>query len=379
MDTRFKIYTGLLKAYEENGTKRFRTTASSTISDLVGDEILPPAIEKMAEKARGNLTIFLNHEYKVPEDVLGSVESTSMATRGVDGEGNPIVDLDFDIKVNDSNPRALQTFEAIKSGVRLGTSIGAIVKHATKKKGGGLRIDDLELLEASIVGIPANPRSWVQYAAKSLRGVELDEESIVEDEPVEKSVELAPEVEPELTLALCSTCNKSSDTCDCEDCSCRKDVTPEVTAEVEPDKEAARTLVTVTVDSEGAQDAPRSQPEAALTDEERADAPSDTATAALGDTVTRSASAEVFDTSGLANLVKQLQDVVAENQDLRKKYDEVKAAADDANENLAVAREIINRIADLPIGRKTHFQAAVDDYRTKFPQYDAEFLKFLEK
>jgi len=51
MNPKFQIFTGLLKAYEgEDGSKRFRTTASSTISDLAKDEILVPAIEEMATK-----------------------------------------------------------------------------------------------------------------------------------------------------------------------------------------------------------------------------------------------------------------------------------------------------------------------------------------
>jgi HK97 family phage prohead protease len=190
----FRIYSGLLKAYEQDGRKMLRTTASSSVADLSKDEILPSAIHQMADRARNNLTIFLNHEYRVPEDVLGSVETATVVQRGVDNIGSPIFDLDFDLVVNESNPRALQTYAAIENGVQLGTSIGAIVRHATKKKDGGYRVDDIELLEASIVGIPANPRSWVHYAVKSLTTtVDNDEPEIDEedDEPEETEVSKA--------------------------------------------------------------------------------------------------------------------------------------------------------------------------------------------
>lgn len=407
MNPKFNIYTGLLKAYRgPDGKARLRTTASSTITDLGGDEILPPAIEQMAAKARDNMTIFLNHEYRVPEDVLGSVEDTSMATRGVDSDGNPIVDLDFDIRVNESNPRALQTFASIEAGTKLGTSIGAIVRHATKKKGGGLRIDDVELLEASIVGIPANPRSWVHYAAKAITkdpqfltlsssNAIPDEdlpEVVIEDEldPTLKEadvIETIPEtedlatknVEEEIdTKATCPSCKKDSGACDCTDCDCKKDAEPviEKTAELEatadPDKEASRTQVTVTVDSDAAQDAPKSTPEAAVMDEDRADVTSDADTAALGDTVTR-------DASDVVDLVKRLSDFGKQVGDLQKALTDERTAHKETKENLSAALQIFERIADLPIGRKTHFTKAVTDYRKRFPQYDEEFIKLLEK
>jgi phage head maturation protease len=381
---KFSIFTGLLKAYEDGGKKSFRTTASSTITDLAGDEITTEGIEKMAEKAKGNLTIFLNHEYRVPEDVLGSCKGTSMQTRGVDSEGNPIVDLDFDIDLNDANPRALQTWEAIKSGVKLGTSIGAIVRHAEKKKGGGLRIDDLELLEASIVGIPANPRSWVHYAAKSVNGVLGETESayLIDEETVIKEVDETLEaiVDDIEKAATCKGCGHSSG-CDCTDCSCKS-------KDIEPDKEA-QTQVTVVV-NEGAQEAPPSTPESALADET-----ADGDDAVLGDSITQDVEPDItkdaepdetvdtevedLKTAGLAAIATKLQELVTENTDLRKSLVDMEAERDELKENFVVAKEIIERIADLPIGRKTAFSGPLNDFRTKFPQYDNEFMKMLEK
>ncbi len=395
---KFQIFTGLLKAYEaDDGSKRFRTTASSTISDLAKDEILVPGIEKMAEKAKGNLTIFLNHEYRVPEDVLGSVEGTSMQTRGVDSEGNPIVDLDFDVKLNEANPRAVQTYEAIKNGVKLGTSIGAIVRSAEKKKGGGLRISDLELLEASIVGIPANPRSWVQYAMKSINALEegessfiIDEESVLKD--VEEAIDLiaaANNDDEDTTLekGMCPDCGKAPGSSGCSNAYHKAAPDPEVT-EVVPDLEASTVSITVNVD-ESTQDASPSTPEAVLADET-----ADGDDAALGDTVTADQEPEIvkapptteeavlerfFATADFAAVVTKLQSVVEELTEKDAKLRETTAQRDDLKENLVVAKEIIDRIADLPVGRKMQFSGAVNDFRKKFPQYDDEFMKFLEK
>jgi hypothetical protein len=132
--------------------------------------MLDSALEDMQRDAAENLTIFLNHSYDIPEDVGGSVIKAQMHPRGADGEGNPIWDLDFDVLVNKANPRAIQTHDSIEAGTKLGLSIGAMIPEGgavRDKKTGAYTISHVKLLETSIVGIPANPRSWVQNAIKS--------------------------------------------------------------------------------------------------------------------------------------------------------------------------------------------------------------------
>lgn len=174
--TRFQIFSGLLKASRSpsDGRMRLSGIASSTTRDLHGDTMQASAIEDMERSANNNLTIFLNHSYEVPEDVAGSVESAKMRTRGVDALGNPNYDLDVSILINDANERAVKTFEAIERGTKLGLSIGAMIPEggADRQKNGTYIINHVDLLETSLVGIPANPRSWVEYAVKSLRSTE---------------------------------------------------------------------------------------------------------------------------------------------------------------------------------------------------------------
>lgn len=179
----FKIFTrdhdgqGMaLKAWEEgegqDGDWLIAGIASSTIRDHHGDTMLPSALMDMEKAANANLTIFLNHKYQVPEDVAGSVRKATLTTRASDAEGNPIYDLDFKLAVNKTNPRAVEAFKAIKGGTKLGLSIGANIPPGgavKNKKDGTFTIMHVDLLETSIVSIPANPRSWIDYAVKALK------------------------------------------------------------------------------------------------------------------------------------------------------------------------------------------------------------------
>jgi hypothetical protein len=377
---RFKFFTGVLKAYTEDtpaGKRRMlRTTASSTIRDLVGDEILPVAIEKMADQARQNMTIFLNHSYQVPEDVLGSVKDAQIIQRGSDEEGNPIIDLDFDVSVEDANPRAVQTWEAIDNGTKLGTSIGAQVRHATKKKGGGMVIDDILLLEASIVGIPANPRSWVQSAIKSIKSLDdvtpvVEEETIVDDEIITAEIEpeKTDEVEVEETVeAEVETTKDADDTVDVE--------------ADDSEKLAARTTVTVTVDSD-APEAPRSGSGNAR--EALADETAQGDDEALGDNVTRDIavlSDVKVDSAMIQGMVDALKQAREQIADLSKELGSVTKERDDAISNLKLATALLEKIKDLPLARKAQPTAELIERtaKSRFEGYfDPEVIKLLER
>jgi len=175
----FKMYSGALKAFErEDGRKMLSCTASSSVEDLHGDTMTSSCVQDMGPQAkRKSMVIFLNHSYDVPEDVFGYVADARVVSRATDTDGSAIFDLDLDIVLNEANDRAIATYAAIKDqGVKLGVSIGALItdwKLKDEKAGwwGGLIIEGVNLLEASIVGIPANPRSWVQNAVRALKSI----------------------------------------------------------------------------------------------------------------------------------------------------------------------------------------------------------------
>ena len=185
----FKVYTNALKAYEaSNGDLYVTGTTSSTIRDLHGDEMTLNAIKTMADTAKQNMTIFLNHNYNVPQDLFGSVKDARVVKR-FDAETNSeVYDLDIDVLVckEDENPEAMRAFKAIKRGVKLGLSIGARVDRVSKKKDANTGddtyvIDSVKLMEASVVGIPANQRSYLQNALKSLKAAEQAGEIVVNE------------------------------------------------------------------------------------------------------------------------------------------------------------------------------------------------------
>ena len=183
----FKVFTNALKAYEgPNGDLFVTGTTSSTIRDLHGDEMTLNAIETMANTAKQNMTIFLNHNYNVPQDLFGSVKDARVVKRYDVESNSEVYDLDIDVLVckEDENPEAMRAFKAIKRGVKLGLSIGARVDRVSKKKDARTGddtyvIDAVKLMEASVVGIPANQRSYLQNALKSLKAAEQSGELVV--------------------------------------------------------------------------------------------------------------------------------------------------------------------------------------------------------
>lgn len=173
----FKMFAPRLVASRDAaGQMRIEGIASSTVRDHHGDEITLKALKKMADSSVG-MTIFMNHEYRLPEDVFGAVEKSRIVKSGdKDKTGNPIYDLRLGIIVAGSNPDAVRTFELIeKDQVKLGLSIGAMLPEGgytlNKTDGGRLIIDDIDLVETSMVSIPANPRAFVDYAVKAITGV----------------------------------------------------------------------------------------------------------------------------------------------------------------------------------------------------------------
>lgn len=184
----FKIFTGSLhiekSSTDTDGRKRVRGIASSSVKDLHGDTMTDHCVRSMAKQAVGK-TIFLNHSYKMPEDIFGVVEKArtkTMSAAEAKGLGlidksasnDPITLLDITVIEDPSNDRAEKLFSSMENGITVGISIGAMITdyeedpEYTGDWWPPLIINDVDLLEASMVGIPANPLSWVENATKGL-------------------------------------------------------------------------------------------------------------------------------------------------------------------------------------------------------------------
>lgn len=195
---KFNFFTDVLKAAGgDDEPMTLSGVASSTVEDLHGDKIERTALKDMEAAVSKGLTIFLNHSYNVPEDVAGFSESARVKKRGTDAEGNGVWDLDIDITINDENPRAIEAWKGIKGGKwKAGLSIGANIPEdgfEYDRNTGKFTINHINLLETSIVGIPANQRSWIAKALEVLvpEVEESDEPEVIRDDEILEAVKNA--------------------------------------------------------------------------------------------------------------------------------------------------------------------------------------------
>jgi HK97 family phage prohead protease len=327
--------------------------ASSTIKDRHGDVMLPTALIDMERAANDSLTMFLNHEYKVPEDVAGTVKSAKIVSFGVEQDtGAPIYDLDYSFRVNKINDRAKDSFLAIKGNTKLGLSIGARIPEGgaiRNKKTGRLLIAHVDLLETSIVGVPANPRSWVEMAVKSMQepkkvfalgGVALSVTEADSLEPVEE-----PVVMEGVEVPLGAT----------------------ATLEV---REDGSSTVTIEDSATPSQDAPQSTP-------------GNDGSTASDDVVAASPAPDVqadIDKWGPAELIRGLAEASATISDLTVKLGDAVRFAESQKERAANAErerdrviagaqalavdtaQIIQRLGSLPVGQRASYKRIAADF-----------------
>jgi phage head maturation protease len=407
----FKIFAPtLIASRSADGKCRLEGIASSTVRDHHGDAMTVKALEKMAQSARG-MTIFLNHSYNVPQDVFGRVEKVALKRSGeIDPRTkSEIYDLRFGIVVTKSNPVAMQTFEQIEDGAKLGLSIGAMVPEGgaifDKSDGGRYLVDDVELVETSIVGVPANPRSWIDYAVKSLAGKypeKLDKEraalaEVMEAEGVTVVTEEQPEVVAEQGLddtevaeeageddpAVEHTAPDVNDSAsnDQEDPDGAdatvpvndNDPTPsEDGAEAAPADSATKTRVTVWDNDKVVEiDTGRSKPksdgdQSAQAEPENAGGPTalEATTKAGDDEIVLNGAVEVTLQNSrqmIANLSAQLKASRAETDEVRQELAAVMEVARKAVDGTAA---IIAQLSELPVGRKAGFVEAEKSFTT---------------
>jgi hypothetical protein len=185
----FKIHTNAMSVFNPSGVPEdlplVRMCGSSTQRDLHGDTMTRDALDSMTV-VQENLSIWLNHDYTVPNSLFGVLyQRPEIMVK------NGIADLWILVRSILSNPDAARTYGYIKNdGVKLGCSVGCQVLEYeldgvkdmkdeeevmwAMLKGAAVFISRVRTVEWSVVGIPANQRSWVENAIKGFFRRTLD-------------------------------------------------------------------------------------------------------------------------------------------------------------------------------------------------------------
>ena len=207
----FKFLTGRVKAYvtkSDDGVELMylEGIASSTVIDRTGDRITLSAQEQMLNRVR-SMTMFLNHSYNVPEDVLGSAEDSRLVAAH-DPEQGDCFDLVIKIRINARNPRAVECFRSIQDGTQLSLSVGGSVTDY-QITNDIFEITGMDLFEVSLVGIPANQRAIITQVVKSLRksAIKSDDLNSVIVEPLSTEVSNSMHLDVEKTGRSISEAN----------------------------------------------------------------------------------------------------------------------------------------------------------------------------
>jgi len=203
LDVSFDCSLDIIKSYEDGEKWYIEGYAGSTELDLVGDIITEEAFQKAESDLIGNSTVLYNHD---PEQPIGRVEATKAAKEG----------LWIKALISKTVP---ETWQKVKEGVLNKFSIRGQVKNAVKrfvKETGGQVINkvvnvinEIYLIEASLVALPANPQAkalrW--YISKSLVDFEMkggeiptehDETSVLKGENMLTIAELVKQISDRL-------------------------------------------------------------------------------------------------------------------------------------------------------------------------------------
>lgn len=357
----FRIYSTekLAAVTDDDGKKRIKGIASSTVRDHHGDYMERSALLDMEKAANDNLTIFLNHNYKVPEDVFGSCEKAVIKRQNQDdGEGNSYYHiLSMDIVVDEANPRAVKSFEHIQNGTKLGLSIGAMIPRdgwSYDEDKEAFIIHHVELLETSVVSIPANPKSWITNAVKALKSAQ-GEESEEGETPLIGRIGLS--VDTSQLAAQLDAAEADLET------------TTEVAAE-EVEETASADEPTIS------QEALEADPE---TEEMGVESVLESAVADLDEETLDPTIRLAID--GFRQILEataaQLGAKVEELDVEKQRREDAEAQRDEALTLMATAvsqvQEVVTRIANTPAGRKTAFTAVQQDFAQMSSVYNERF------
>lgn len=135
--------------------RRLTGCASSDAPDLDSDIVSLPLLQKLAKDA-ANLVVFTDHYYSVVSNAVGQVVAAAVVKRGA------FNDLDVTLELlPEGDAVADRVWAVVQAGIPIGLSVGMMITSDEPIERGkrGLRLLDGELVEISIVGLPAQRRS----------------------------------------------------------------------------------------------------------------------------------------------------------------------------------------------------------------------------
>src|SRR5579859_331160 len=182
----FRILSGAMEIAEDGTPSRapiVRMVGSSTERDLHEDTMATSALQDMCNVSP-NLLIWLNHDYTLPDSLFGALTDTPEIR-----QHRGVADLHLAAEVEMSNEAAVKTYGYIQRGKKLGCSVGVqVLEYAIEGvdndddeemfwamlMGAPITITHVKAVEWSVVGIPANQRSWVENAIRGVFQKSLD-------------------------------------------------------------------------------------------------------------------------------------------------------------------------------------------------------------
>ncbi|MBK8811950.1 MAG: hypothetical protein IPN69_14635 [Acidobacteria bacterium] len=171
VEIKFKFLSdSVLKAFEKDGRKYCRLTASSNAEDLVGDVMSQKALEQMKSSAVGTV-MFMNHSTNVPEDVFGTVAEATVEKKTADlvgGGSGEVYCLEYLVEVQTDNERAVKTWQMIGSGTKLGASVTVLVRDKSPNPKRNKGINGFWILDF---------RFWIGRNCEFRSGPSLDRQS----------------------------------------------------------------------------------------------------------------------------------------------------------------------------------------------------------
>ncbi len=380
---RFSIVTKALAGGGTEEEPRFKAIASSTITDRAGDEISLKALQQMASKFKDGITIFTDHENKVA-NAYGTTDSADILPGGTDANGNAVWDLHISGPVNAPSPNAMQLHRSISGGyVKLGCSIDAFVLDHVIKKSGGMSIDGLDVFAASIVGVPANQRSWTQKAVRAIKSFRPDEEDD-NDMPPDETTEVAKEatetnwLDANATTSEADTVEETLDTAD---------IVAETTEDA-TEKAASCPDCGKGHDAEGCDNGYHSTEKSVDSEsgvqESESETPETTPTESEGTDTPETEKALTYSAEEVTALLKHVQTLVTEigrlrdeNAELHTKVASLTVENTTVNGEVELAKQVIEKVMAKPLQSKT--AGYVNEFVEAHKLFDPDIADYLNK